>query len=237
MKANSYFPATVATLGLFFFTSTLPANAEASGQVNASVEIYELSQPQAFAVQKTFAGGSNEERSTRLLNLRKGTSANGIKTIAVGQRSCLTGESSQVSSLKEYRYPTEFDVRSGFSVPSAFECRNIGCTMALTVSADKEGFYSVKTDISNVSLINTSHYSASKADQRGSIEQPNFANEQIKTQIRLTAGVPKLVGTYSPFKDDSRQGSLKDPANKAEGKNDTTSNVLRLVFVTVELEK
>jgi len=225
------------------FTSVSYTEAEPPTQVNATVEIYELGQSQAFAVEKLFTDGTNDARNKMLLALRQGTSTNGIKTVAVGERSCQIGQSSQVSSIKEYRYPTEFDNKKDFVVPTAFETRNTGCIMTLTVSAvDKDGFYPVTTDIRNVTLLNTSHYSASQTDRAGSITQPIFTTEEVKTQVQLLPGAPKLVATYSPVKDDMAQSAPKDsnahsPFHKDTKSSDNTSNVLRLVFITVQIEK
>jgi hypothetical protein len=141
-------------------------------------------------------------------------------------------------SVKEYRYPTEFNPGSGFAVPTAFEVRNIGSSMELLISSvEKESLYSVTTDISNVALNATAHYSASKADQRGSIEQPLFTTEKITTQFQLKDGVPKLVSTYSPFKDDQVEKPAQNTVFRPPSSIDSAGNVLRLVFITVKSEK
>jgi hypothetical protein len=75
---------TSTAIAFLLFTSLSLTKAEPPAQVNASVEIYELSQSQAFAIQKVFSDGTDVERNNILLALRKGTPANGIKTVAVG---------------------------------------------------------------------------------------------------------------------------------------------------------
>jgi hypothetical protein len=190
-------------------------------QVNASVEIYELTKPQAFSIQDAFAGGSDTERKNILLKLRDGVFPKAARTIGLAQRACETGQTSDVSCIREYRYPTEFDTdKSGMAIPTAFETRNLGWGMSLNVSEPgKDGDYSVVIEVDTVALESTAHYSASKADVKGGITQPIFTNEQIMTRVRMMPGIPKLVGMYSPFKDDK------------------TGDVLRLVFVTVQPDK
>jgi hypothetical protein len=229
---------TIAAFVLLGLTIPFCAKADPSPQVSASVEIFELTQPLAVAVQKVFTAGTDIERTNLLSNVRKATAANGVKTIAVGQRTCRIGQPSEVNSTTGYQFPVEFEPRGDFAYPTAFETRTIGCTMAMTVSAGgKEGAYSVETDFHDIVVSGTAHYQASKADQRGSWAIPKFTTHQIKTQIDLTAGVPKLVGAYTPAETDSNDAPARYGLDNSPAKNDPPNNVRRMVFVTVEPEK
>ncbi len=189
-------------------------------QVSASVEVYELPKTEAFALQKAFADAPDAGRVDILTKLRNGLSPADVKTIAFGQRACETGQISLVSSIKEYRYPTEFDNAGGQAFASAFETRNLGCTMELNISPpDKDGTYSTGIKVSTVDLAATDRYHASNTDIVGTITQPIFTSEKINTQVRLTFGIPKLLATYSPARDGA------------------AGNVLRLVFVTVQPDR
>jgi hypothetical protein len=190
-------------------------------QLDVTVEVYEFTKLQAFSVQKAFAEGTDSERKTILLKIRDGWYPGSVTSVAFGERSCETGQTSEVSSIQEYRYPTEFnDDKSGMAIPTGFETRNLGTMMLLNVSPPGEdGGYLAGVQINTVGLESTAHYSASKADSQGSITQPIFTTERIITNLRLTPGVPKLVGAYAPFSDD------------------TVKSVLRLVFVTIQPDR
>jgi hypothetical protein len=232
------------TIAAFIGLTSPCAKADEPAQVNATVEIYELPQSQAFGVQKAFSQGTDTERTNIILNLRKGvTSVAGIKTVAVSQSSCQVGRSSQVKSVEAYRFPAEFDMQNGFAVPTAFEVRDIGCTTSLTVSAPgSDGSYAVDTDTRDVVLNSTAHYSTSKADQQGSLPQPIFTTGEVKTRVHLMPSVTTLVGSYAPYKNDAGTASSGDDTTDSPFKNDTAkaapaNNVLRMVFITIEPQK
>jgi hypothetical protein len=116
---------------------------------------------------------------------------------------CETGNISQVHSIKEYRYPTEFEPdKSGLAVPTAFETRNEGCDTSLKISLmAKQGSYSVDAAVTATVLENTVHYAASKTDTKGSITQPIFTDVRIRSQVQMTIGTTKLLGMETPYKE------------------------------------
>lgn len=191
------------------------ARAEPPSQVNATVEIYELPQPEAITWQEKYEKASDAERQKLIHDLRVENFGE-VKTIGFAHRLCTVNESSTVETVEMYHYPTHFETKDGFASPSDFEMNKIGCTMTLKVAAAKdENRFAVDTNIRDVALLATQRYPASKTDQPGSIEQPAFAFHSITTRFQLAANVPKLVSVYSPYRDDK------------------SAHVLRLVFVTV----
>ena len=97
----------------------------------------------------------------------------------------------------------------------------MGNSIQLKVSSgEKDGSFSIETRIQTVEFDGNVTFALSKAEPKGGFEQPFFLTGGITTQLKVTAGVPKLVGTYSPYKQDNKTG-----------------NVVRLVFLTIRPEK
>ncbi len=202
-------------LGTFVFARPWTMLAAPPAQVSATVEIYELPQAEAIAWQEKYEKASDSDRQKLIHDLRVENFGE-VKTVGFGYRLCTMNEQSTVETVEMYRYPTRFETKDGFASPSEFEMNKIGCTMTLKIlPANDENHFAVDTNIRDVALLNTQRYPASKTDQPGSIEQPNFAVNSVTSRFQLTAGVPKLVSIYSPYHDEK------------------TAHALRLVFATV----
>ena len=213
-----------ASFALLAVAGPLTASAEPPIQVNACVEVYQVSQTQSMAIQKVFSQGSDTERVNLLLTLHKSPPAV-ARVITVCQGSCPLGQRSVIISVREYRYGTRFRTENGVDIPTAFETRDIGCTMELEVSlGEKEGTFSILAGIASTELASPASRVDSKGEQQRGSKPPVFTTAEIKTQLQMVAGIPKLIGTYAPYKQD-------------KAASDLTADVLRLVVLTIRPEK
>ena len=176
-----------------------------SGQVDACVEVYELGQASANAFKTAFDAASGAARDGMLLQLRSGTLAGGVRTVAVGHRPCLMGKRTYVASTKDYVYPTSFEAGAkGHFYPSAFAKTAMGCEMVLEMSpGNKDGTFAVNAGITDVERLSPKRDDDLKPDAKGQAVKPVFNTSEIKTKVEMTAGVSQILGTYAPYKDNT----------------------------------
>lgn len=135
----------------------------------------------------------------------------------------LEGQPVTVEQIREYIYPTEYEppevgtlpekLPEGFkdfekfitpAMPSAFDTKNLGDTLEVTLSGhpDHPGKISGRVSFSHVSLEGMQKWGEGDSE----VEMPKFRVQKINAAVSLTFGEPLMVGT------------LADPSEAAERK-------------------
>ena len=179
----------------------LMAEPPVSGQI--CVEIYELPQANAYAMQKVFLEGSIQDRLRVMDMLHSATPPSGVKVIAAAQCSGKSGGRSIVSSAKEYIYGTQFTPGQGAAAdPTAFEMRRVGTDMVAEFTASPQQ----RSGDASLSVKSVDHVGKNPNPSASGL-QPIFISSDVVTNTSMTIGVPSLLGMYAPHPD-IRAGSV-----------------------------
>ena len=206
---NRHIHPALAVCSVCFIASFSPAADVPANTVDVTIEIYELPQVSAYAIQKTFADGAGTERAGILRKLRSNPPPAGVKTIANGHGPCTVGMKSVVAATKDYRYPTAWSLGAVAKPAGNGNMRILGWSAELELSAvGAAGTYEMAASIRSVRLDGSRHFRVSKGDAKGSVEVPYFDMERFNADCRLVAGVTKLIGIYSPFTEGQPGNSL-----------------------------
>ncbi|MFN0080198.1 MAG: hypothetical protein ACKVY0_27345 [Prosthecobacter sp.] len=170
------------------------------------VEVYELPQANAYALQKVFLEGGIPDRLRVMDVLHSATPPSGVKLIAAAQCVSKSGTRVTFSSAKEYIYGIEFDAGQGTTVvvPTAFEMRTVGTEVEAELTGSQPqglGFYLATVSVKSVDLTGKNPNPAAA----GLV--PIFISSDVVTNASMTAGVPCLLGMYAPHPD-IRSGSV-----------------------------
>jgi hypothetical protein len=133
------------------------------------------------------------------------------------------GQTVSVEQVKEYIYPTEYEppelgtlpkeLPAGFkdfekfitpAMPSAFDTRNLGVTMEVTLDRDEKhaGAIFGRVSFSHVSLEDMVEW----GEKESKVGMPKFSMQRINSAVSLWVNEPQMLGT------------LADPSEKAEKK-------------------
>ncbi|MFN0080197.1 MAG: hypothetical protein ACKVY0_27340 [Prosthecobacter sp.] len=171
-------------------------------QIDVVIEIYEMPNASAFAVQKVFATGTAAERKALAQRLRAKNFPGGVKVSAV-----LTGKGAADQKLKmgtppekgvptEMRYGTEFDFDG---TPRAFKKRELGWMAELeaTMAADAVQ-YAIVASIQFTQQDGSGNFSLAGG---GNMQQPYFVSQRCILSGTVAAGEPKLAAIFTPFRE------------------------------------
>lgn len=129
------------------------------------------------------------------------------------------GQTATVEQVKEYTYPTEYeppevgalpkDLPEGFkefekfitpAMPTAFDTKNLGVSMEVTLDRDRDGGIFGRVNFTHVSLEGMVEW----GEKEAKVEMPKFSVQQINSAVSLRVNESQMLGT------------LSDPSEKVE---------------------
>jgi len=143
----------------------------------------------------------------------------GVDLLSAPRVTCKSGQKAVVEMIREFRYPTEYDVEkdgTGRVTPSAFETRNVGITLEVTPTVGAGGRIEMAMTPSVVEFGGFVNYGAGRPRRqtlRGdaltelmknpsakhAIQQPIFNTRTISTSASLQSGQTVIVGGVEGF--------------------------------------
>lgn len=143
-----------------------------------------------------------------------------ITVLAQPKVTTVSGNTAQVKSVEEFRYPTEFTVtptastnatsktttESAILVPSGFETRELGTLLNVTLTLGPDGQTINLTLVPEISTKGEPSSKIEVATPNGkvAVEQPRFRSRQITTTIQILSGSTILLGVADPIESEDR---------------------------------
>jgi hypothetical protein len=147
-----------------------------------------------------------------------------ITVIAQPKLTTVSGNTAQVKSVEEFRYPTEFcfvppsdtnapapATQPRTLVPGGFETREIGTLLNVTPTLGPDGRTINLTLVPEISTLAepARKIEVSYPGGKVTVEQPRFRSQQITTTVQMWSGTTILMGVADPVQgEDDRQITL-----------------------------
>ena len=185
------------------FGAFLPSRLSAQApQLNLSVEIYEMPNASAFAVQKVFATGTEAQRKALAQKLREKSFPGGFKSLVILKGNALVGQRISLGTPTEKRYATEFTTGAAAPAPTAYQVRKLGWMAEFEATMSKDAVrYDFAAAIQFTQQDGSAHFRLTGGGQTGNMEQPYFAGQKCVISGTVSAGEPELAAIYTPFRE------------------------------------
>lgn len=147
-----------------------------------------------------------------------------ITELAQPKLTTVSGNTAQVKSVKEFRYPTEFNVLGSGSItnkpstaggaytavvpyePGAFETREVGYLLNVTPTIGLDDTTINLTLVPEISSVapKMRQYTVSVPTGKVTVEQPEFGSYQTTTTVLLKSGQTMLLAVMDPVAEDGK---------------------------------
>jgi len=143
-----------------------------------------------------------------------------ITVIAQPKVTTVSGNTAQVKSVEEFRYPTEFTpvttastnsstqatTGTAILVPGGFETRELGTLLNVTPTLGPDGQTINLTLVPEISAKGepANRIETTTPDGKVAVEQPRFRSRQVTTTVQMLSGTTMLLGVADPIEGEDR---------------------------------